>query len=125
MGKPGISSLRDGLCDHVEPRWLFTYAAPRCGLYRYVSLGTRLQKRHAETGLSHILRHPVMTFLRVWVLTAHLCFPQVDNAGIDILLVGDSVAMVVHGHDTTLPVTLDEMILHCKAVSRGAHRCAP
>ncbi len=49
---------------------------------------------------------------------------QVDNAGIDILLVGDSVAMVVHGHDTTLPVTLDEMILHCKAVYRGARRYA-
>ena len=47
---------------------------------------------------------------------------QVDNAGIDILLVGDSVAMVVHGHDTTLPVTLDDMILHCKAVYRGARR---
>ena len=49
---------------------------------------------------------------------------QVDNAGIDILLVGDSVAMVVHGHDTTLPVTLDEMLMHCKAVSRGSRRCA-
>lgn len=47
---------------------------------------------------------------------------QVDNAGIDILLVGDSVAMVVHGHDTTLPITLDDMILHCKAVYRGARR---
>lgn len=47
---------------------------------------------------------------------------QVDNAGIDILLVGDSVAMVVHGHNTTLPVTLDDMILHCKAVYRGARR---
>ncbi len=45
-----------------------------------------------------------------------------DNAGIDILLVGDSVAMVVHGHDTTLPVTLDDMLVHCKAVSRGARR---
>ena len=50
---------------------------------------------------------------------------QVDTAGIDILLVGDSVAMVVHGHDTTLPVTLDEMILHCKAVYRGARRYLP
>ena len=47
---------------------------------------------------------------------------QVDQAGIDILLVGDSVAMVVHGHDTTLPVTVDEMLLHCKAVARGARR---
>lgn len=47
---------------------------------------------------------------------------QVDNAGIDILLVGDSVGMVVHGHDTTLPVTMDDMISHCRAVSRGARR---
>ena len=48
--------------------------------------------------------------------------PQVDSAGIDILLVGDSVGMVVHGHDTTLPVTVEDMLLHCRAVSRGARR---
>lgn len=42
------------------------------------------------------------------------CVPQVDMANIDILLVGDSVAMVVHGHDTTLPVTMDEMLVHCR-----------
>eukprot|EP00271_Cylindrocystis_brebissonii_P019948 TRINITY_DN6375_c0_g2_i1.p1 TRINITY_DN6375_c0_g2~~TRINITY_DN6375_c0_g2_i1.p1 ORF type:complete len:424 (-),score=79.17 TRINITY_DN6375_c0_g2_i1:831-2102(-) len=47
---------------------------------------------------------------------------HVDTAGIDILLVGDSVAMVVHGHDTTLPVTMDQLITHCQAVSRGAQR---
>ena len=47
-----------------------------------------------------------------------------DAAGLDILLVGDSVAMVVHGHDTTLPVTLDEMLVHCRAASRGSQRCA-
>lgn len=47
---------------------------------------------------------------------------QVDEAGIDMLLVGDSVAMVVHGHDTTLPITMDEMLVHCKAVARGARR---
>eukprot|EP00897_Mesotaenium_endlicherianum_P000146 jgi/Mesen1/10131/ME000075S09633 len=47
---------------------------------------------------------------------------HVDMAGIDILLVGDSVGMVVHGHDTTLPVTMDDIILHCRAVARGATR---
>jgi 3-methyl-2-oxobutanoate hydroxymethyltransferase len=47
---------------------------------------------------------------------------QVDQADIDIILVGDSVSMVVHGHDTTLPITLDDMLMHCKAVSRGAAR---
>lgn len=43
-----------------------------------------------------------------------------EQAGIDMLLVGDSVAMVVHGHDTTLPITLDEMLVHCRAAARGA-----
>lgn len=43
-------------------------------------------------------------------------------AGIDICLVGDSAAMVVHGHDTTLPISLDEMLVHCRSVARGAKR---
>lgn len=47
---------------------------------------------------------------------------QADTAGFDCLLVGDSVGMVVHGHDTTLPVTVSDMLVHCRAVSRGAQR---
>jgi 3-methyl-2-oxobutanoate hydroxymethyltransferase len=45
-----------------------------------------------------------------------------DAAGVDALLVGDSVAMVVQGHATTLPVTLDEIIYHAKLVVRGTRR---
>jgi 3-methyl-2-oxobutanoate hydroxymethyltransferase len=45
-----------------------------------------------------------------------------DRAGVDILLVGDSLGMVVLGHATTLPVTLDAMVHHTAAVSRGASR---
>jgi 3-methyl-2-oxobutanoate hydroxymethyltransferase len=44
-----------------------------------------------------------------------------DAAGIPVLLVGDSLGMVVLGHETTLPVTLDDIIHHCKTVVRGAH----
>lgn len=45
-----------------------------------------------------------------------------DRAGLDALLVGDSLGMVVLGHETTLPVTLDAMIHHTSAVSRGTER---
>ena len=45
-----------------------------------------------------------------------------EAAGVDVLLVGDSLGMVVQGHDTTLPVTLDDVIYHSKAVSRAVRR---
>ncbi|MBW1754729.1 MAG: 3-methyl-2-oxobutanoate hydroxymethyltransferase [Deltaproteobacteria bacterium] len=45
-----------------------------------------------------------------------------DDAGMDVLLVGDSLGMVVQGHDSTLPVTVDEVIYHCRAVARGTRR---
>lgn len=47
---------------------------------------------------------------------------MLDEAGVDVLLVGDSLGMVVQGLDTTLPVTVDEMVYHTRAVARGASR---
>src|SRR5262249_60163459 len=50
--------------------------------------------------------------------SARLC----DEAGVDCILVGDSLGMVVQGHPTSLPVTLDEMIYHTRCVVRGVRR---
>lgn len=61
---------------------------------------------------------------KITMLTAYdYPFAQiVDEAGIDAILVGDSLAMVVQGLENTLPVSMDEMIYHTKMVSRGAKR---
>jgi len=44
-----------------------------------------------------------------------------DRAGVDTMLVGDSLGMVIAGHDSTLPVTLEQMIYHTRCVAAGAH----
>jgi 3-methyl-2-oxobutanoate hydroxymethyltransferase len=61
---------------------------------------------------------------KISVLTAYdsTMARLLDRAGLDVILVGDSVGMVVLGYDNTLPVTLEMMIHHTRAVSRGAKR---
>ncbi|MBS1107526.1 MAG: 3-methyl-2-oxobutanoate hydroxymethyltransferase, partial [Deltaproteobacteria bacterium] len=58
---------------------------------------------------------------RIAMLTAYdFAFARIfDQAGIDVILVGDSLGNVVQGHDTTLPVTLDEVVYHTRLVARG------
>jgi 3-methyl-2-oxobutanoate hydroxymethyltransferase len=61
---------------------------------------------------------------KIAVLTAYdaTMARLLDRAGVDALLVGDSVGMVMLGHETTIPVTLDAMIHHTRAVARGTER---
>jgi 3-methyl-2-oxobutanoate hydroxymethyltransferase len=61
---------------------------------------------------------------KITSLTAYdYCFARIlDDAGIDILLVGDSLGNVIQGHSSTLPVTVDDMIYHTRAVVRGRRR---
>ena len=61
---------------------------------------------------------------KITMLTAYdyTMASMLDDAGVDSILVGDSMAMVVQGHDTTLPVTLDEMIYHAEMVGRAVKR---
>jgi 3-methyl-2-oxobutanoate hydroxymethyltransferase len=58
---------------------------------------------------------------KIAMLTAYdyLVAKYLDQVGVDIILVGDSLGNVVHGYETTLPVTIDDMIYHAKAVKRG------
>jgi len=72
----------------------------------------------------HTLRKMKQAGERITMLTAYdASFARLlDQAQIDVLLVGDSLGMVVQGHDTTLPVTMDQMVYHCAAVARGTGR---
>lgn len=62
---------------------------------------------------------------KISMLTAYdFSFAKIiDNAGIDVLLVGDSASNVMAGHETTLPITLEQMIYHASSVIRGVNRC--
>lgn len=62
---------------------------------------------------------------KIAMLTAYdFSFAKIiDSAGIDVILVGDSASNVMAGHETTLPITLDQMIYHASSVIRAVNRC--
>jgi 3-methyl-2-oxobutanoate hydroxymethyltransferase len=72
----------------------------------------------------HTLQKMKQDGQRITALTAYdATFARLlDESGVDVLLVGDSLGMVVQGQPTTLPVTLEDVIYHCRAVARGASR---
>lgn len=81
---------------------------------------TALPDRKKVTALT--LRQKKAEKVRITCLTAYDYATSLaeDRAGIDVILVGDSLGMVVLGFANTLPVTMEDMIHHCKAVARGA-----
>ncbi|MDP1918758.1 MAG: 3-methyl-2-oxobutanoate hydroxymethyltransferase [Myxococcales bacterium] len=72
----------------------------------------------------HTLKKQKLAGQKICMVTAYdATFARIlDEAGADVLLVGDSLGMVVQGNDSTLPVTMDQMLYHSKAVTRGAQR---
>lgn len=79
-------------------------SGPRSGPVRIPDLSI-MKRRGEKIAMITAYDHPTARFL--------------DEAGFDILLVGDSLGMVVLGYDSTLPVTMDEMLHHTRAVTRG------
>ncbi len=73
---------------------------------------------------THVLREMKRNGEKIAMLTAYdFAFSRIiDDAGMDVILVGDSASNVIHGHETTLPITLDQMIDHASAVVRGVKR---
>src|SRR5207245_7479352 len=90
-------------------------AAGRQALYGGVT-GRRITVRDLAAAKARNEKWPMLTAYDA--LTARVF----DDAGIPVLLVGDSAAMVVYGHDTTIPVTVDELIPLTAAVVRGTRR---
>jgi 3-methyl-2-oxobutanoate hydroxymethyltransferase len=73
---------------------------------------------------THTLQRMKMNGEKISMITAYdYSFARIfDGAGIDVILVGDSASNVMAGHETTLPITLDQMIYHASSVMRGVDR---
>jgi 3-methyl-2-oxobutanoate hydroxymethyltransferase len=74
---------------------------------------------------THTLQKMKTAGEKITMLTAYdFSFAKIiDGAGIDVILVGDSASNVMAGHETTLPITLDQIIYHAQSVIRGIDRC--
>jgi 3-methyl-2-oxobutanoate hydroxymethyltransferase len=86
----------------------------------------QLQQRDMDSPPVNIaaLREMKQNRAPIACLTAYdASFAQlVDMAGVDVVLVGDSLGMVIQGHDTTVPVTVDDVVYHSRSVARGLQR---
>lgn len=82
------------------------------------------EPKDARRVTTHVLQEMKAQGQPIAMLTAYdfSLASLVDAAGIDVILVGDSASNVMAGHETTLPITLDQMIYHASSVVRGCHR---
>ena len=87
---------------------------------------TQLEQRHSPrppVNLGTLQRMKAEGEKIAWLTAYDASFAMlVDMAGVDVVLVGDSLGMVIQGHETTVPVTMDDMVYHCRAVARGLGR---
>jgi 3-methyl-2-oxobutanoate hydroxymethyltransferase len=83
-----------------------------------------VHKKEFKRVTTHVLQEMKRRGEKISMLTAYdyTMAKIVDNAGIDVILVGDSASNVMAGHETTLPITLDQMIYHASSVIRATER---
>ena len=83
-----------------------------------------IHKRDFKKITTNVLQEMKRNGEKISMLTAYdyTMAKMVDNAGIDVILVGDSASNVMAGHETTLPITLDQMIYHASSVVRAVDR---
>src|SRR5574338_206743 len=83
------------------------------------------KKKEVKKVTTHVLQEMKNRGEKIAMLTAYdfSLARALDSAGIDVILVGDSASNVMAGHETTLPITLDQMIYHAQSVIRGIDRC--
>ena len=84
-----------------------------------------VHKKEVKRVTTHTLQEMKQRGEKISMLTAYdfSMAKIIDEAGIDVILVGDSASNVMAGHETTLPITLDQMIYHASSVVRGIKRC--
>lgn len=80
--------------------------------------------KQAKRVTTHVLQKMKLEGEKISMLTAYdfSMARIIDSAGIDVILVGDSASNVMAGHETTLPITLDQMIYHASSVIRGVKK---
>jgi 3-methyl-2-oxobutanoate hydroxymethyltransferase len=104
-------------------RWFWHWPDLRGFSARFLTMYTQLQQRDMDQPPVNVstLRRMKKDREPIACMTAYdASFAAlVDRAGADLVLVGDSLGMVIQGHDTTVPVTVDDMIYHSKLVARG------
>ena len=83
-----------------------------------------VHKQDVKRITTHVLQEMKLKGEKIAMLTSYdfSMAKIIDNAGIDIILVGDSASNVMAGHETTLPITLDQMIYHASSVIRAIER---
>lgn len=98
-------------------------------LKTFHDLSQKLQNMSVHKEFKRITTHALLEMKqageKIAMLTAYdfSMAKIIDDAGIDIILVGDSASNVMAGHETTLPITLDQMIYHAQSVIRAIKRC--